>query len=701
MSAIKFRKPNAQERTTFCGAEVIKAESFVSTPGNDISINELVIGRVTTNSNVTELFVGVVTALHDDGTYDLLPLQSTAELRSGSAIPSGWTNSYIVHRSLARNTINGSSLSQWLDAYRDSRVSPDSPCVNTGTYVVNMPREFVYKVKLNDFATSSLLRSMNTMRELRYNTKPGVRIFQKLARLAPGNLIMSRNRDIAASGMTYENIQYGIKQRQQQAEKVSDLLIALRKGGVPTWTRSGKTLLDHMQAGKKSGDAYREVYRGDNSCADAISVIQRISDKYVDLTNVGCGHIVKDQDTMYVKLSNSEDLRICKHCADKAFTETVYHNESPRRVEPDYIRANSIRTFDHGDDLVHITPPQALVRNYHSSKSKFTALPLLDGTHHFGVQVGIELEVQCTPKFASQHGTEERDEDDDDDDNEYTSGDSRGDDNAQNAAARMLHNAFGSAMKDVCGKANRYAFYEYDGSVDQGFEVISNYGPMETHRHIIATAMGPNAEGKYPYAKVLRSHDASSSCGLHVHLTKPKSLMHASRIYAFINSAQNKDLVECVARRYNNQYAAIKNETTKAQIGKAGKIAKNCKNYDGNVQPETIKTRFNQLHDESRYSAINYNNTHTVEFRMFKGSMLPTTVLACMEFAYMVWMFARDTSVEKLNEVEFIKYIKRAENLKESGYLRAYLIARGRMPAPNVKPGVRKPATPVAVTGET
>lgn len=155
-----------------------------------------------------------------------------------------------------------------------------------------------------------------------------------------------------------------------------------------------------------------------------------------------------------------------------------------------------------------------------------------------------------------------------------------------------------------------FAFLKKDGSLDGGvgsFEIVTHPATLPFHRE-----QWQNFFKNRP--KALVSHDAPCSCGLHVHVEK-KGLSDLSifKMVAFVNSQTARKFVEAIARRSNNHYAKI-----------AEKKAADVKN------------------PSDRYEAINLTNSHTVEFRLFKGTLNKDSFMRSLEFADAVTEFGKD-----------------------------------------------------------
>lgn len=395
-------------------------------------------------------------------------------------------------------------------------------------------------------------------------------------------------------------------------------------------------------------------------------VLEILNDEGHDWDVASCSHYAEAHTTRQAFNSRGYSGMACQHCLATVYNQSLLNNEGEEvHVSQGYLDNQNVYTWDDG---THRTQGMAsIIQSYHSSRGKFRKLRLLDGSEYNGVCVGMELEMESTNDSS----------------------------NAVSSRAREVDNVLTATMKKLGMPSMKYGFFERDGSVSNGFELVTNYGPTQTHRAVIMDAFGTGQGTRLPFAGKLRAHDATASCGIHVHLTKPKSLLHASRMYQFYNASNMRSLIECVARRYGGNFAKVHGVTPQSTVTKAGEIAKYRKR---NRVP--LSTTLNQLHGGDRYSAVNFNNDATVEVRVFRGSMLPTTILACMELAYMSWFFCRDTAAELITPAQFMQYIQRAENSKESGYLRAYLIAKGVLAPPAVKRGTKNDIAVESTAGQ-
>jgi hypothetical protein len=201
-----------------------------------------------------------------------------------------------------------------------------------------------------------------------------------------------------------------------------------------------------------------------------------------------------------------------------------------------------------------------------------------------------------------------------------------------------------------------YALCEEDGSLEHGFEMVTAYTGLDVH-----------AKQLEFFKSGLRgaiSHD-SDNCGLHVHICKADmSTLHGAKMILFINDQANQKLIKAIARRDDSSYAKFKNKQGDRDWLKSA------------VGCETKRSQLRNLNHD-RYEALNFKNDKTIEFRLFKGSLVYETIMSCLEFTYATWFFTRESSTKNMTIDGFLKFICANENRADTKFLRAYLKAKG------------------------
>jgi hypothetical protein len=433
----------------------------------------------------------------------------------------------------------------------------------------------------------------------------------------------------------------------------------------------------HVDSMKEQGETFREVLRVARTSLVQLSVarksyasnnkqwaIERLdaeAKRLFSTTGVaGCGHYTTEANAAVtaVRRHHYNNETICQHCIDTQ-VNPVSGLLRYREYEGVYYDTGNIRFYTWDDGVERPNAPPPIIGNYHSSRNYFTGpMPNPNGTAATQTPyLGVELEF-VTASNAQRNNEQ---------------------------CARAIKVAIANALPWVTD-SKPYCLFERDGSVD--FEMVTGYGPISTHREALLAAFSGN-----PYKRDLRSHDGGR-CGIHVHLDKPKSLLHAAKLVKFWNDPQNRPVIEAVARRYSSGYA-------QACPGKADMkaLAKdtlgNISSYDqANSTRERITqramTRLNEAGQSSdrggRYVLCNFMNAKTVELRGFRGTLRVSTMIACIEFALMSWYFSRDTEPHLLTTQQFLYYIGKPRWRHETRYLREYLKQKGYdvwMPNPN------------------
>jgi len=285
----------------------------------------------------------------------------------------------------------------------------------------------------------------------------------------------------------------------------------------------------------------------------------------------------------------------------------------------------------------------SIIGEYHSSKHELGHIPSKYDDRKTRVLLGLELEMEIS--------------------NDYDKHDK----------AKELLDALGYHSATI-GK--QYALCEQDGSLDCGFEMVTGYTGLDVHAEQLAFFKQRFAGAK--------SHN-TRTCGLHVHVCKAgMSLLHASKLVLFINDEKNHDLIKTIARRTESSYSVFKDKSVdKSWIKDAVRTAHpetratQPDDYERDYRNGSRKRNALRNLNSSRYEALNFNNEKTVEFRLFKGSLKYTTIMACLEFSFISWFFARDTSQTQLTTANFLKYICLENNRRDTRHLRAYLTDKG------------------------
>lgn len=346
-----------------------------------------------------------------------------------------------------------------------------------------------------------------------------------------------------------------------------------------------------------------------------------------ELNLVECDHCNELEFSDYTSSAYGRYDTVCRACIEDHCTwldrydEYVLSDEVRDAIDEDgedvsiclhdgnFVWDSGLRTYRHVDyeeeDEEEEEEP-SVIQSYHSSK-RLQWPQADDWTAKHNRFFGVELEVEV-------HNN----------DSEFK--------------ARQLHEAINDQQM------GNKVFFERDGSVPSGFEIISQPMSLPAQRQLWSWLNNKEL------TKHLKSHN-TSTCGLHVHVSRDGlTPLQIAKIVAFVNAPDNEPLIFAIARRYAEGYCRIKD---KSKIGKAHQ-------------------------SDDRYEAVNVTNSKTIEFRVFKGSLKYESIVAAIEFANSMVEFTRpsgECSVSNLKADAFLEFIEK-KMAAETKVLRNYITTR-------------------------
>jgi len=166
-----------------------------------------------------------------------------------------------------------------------------------------------------------------------------------------------------------------------------------------------------------------------------------------------------------------------------------------------------------------------------------------------------------------------------------------------------------------------HAYLKEDRSIGEGFELVTHPHTHVAVKELLQAAWKPTS-GMTGYK--------SGNCGIHVHVSRSSfTAFQIEKLVVFINDTAHRSFIEAIAQRSSEQWAKFKVKTL-------GKCA-----------------------DGDRYSAINLNNTATIEFRIFRSSTRIERILKCLEFVDAACAFACWTGAQSLAIGDFDLWLSR------------------------------------------
>lgn len=202
---------------------------------------------------------------------------------------------------------------------------------------------------------------------------------------------------------------------------------------------------------------------------------------------------------------------------------------------------------------------------------------------------------------------------------------------------------YAEELLDIANMREDHIYIKTDGSLDDGMEIVTHPMSLEYHKDFCWEDIMHNAV-RLGY----RSHQ-TSTCGLHIHVNRDSLGLDreeqdevVSRILYFVEHHWNEMLKFSRRSEYAmNRWAA---------------------RYGYENSPKAIMDKAKKNY--GRYVAVNLCNYHTIEFRLFRGTLKYNTLIATLELVNKICVTAiimNDDEIAKLSWSEFVAGITEPE----------------------------------------
>ena len=208
-----------------------------------------------------------------------------------------------------------------------------------------------------------------------------------------------------------------------------------------------------------------------------------------------------------------------------------------------------------------------------------------------------------------------------------------------------------------------HVYFNSDGSLNNGFEIISHPFTYDYYRNEGLIDMYTDAM-KEAKAMHYRSHD-TTTCGLHIHVgraglgvTQEEQDATLGKLW-YLTDKFWPELVKFSRRTLDNlnRWAAPL-DVENADIEKD--------------TPETIGKKVTESGKNDRYHAINVQNSATIEFRLFRGTLNIDTFTATIELVHGLVTFARGATMDACKAITFRDFISTVSKRNEYKELENY-----------------------------
>lgn len=193
-------------------------------------------------------------------------------------------------------------------------------------------------------------------------------------------------------------------------------------------------------------------------------------------------------------------------------------------------------------------------------------------------------------------------------------------------------------LMEIANSGDERVYIKHDGSLDDGFEVVSH--PMSLSYHL----------NTMPWAEVLskarelgyKSHQART-CGLHIHVNRT----------AFGDTVEAQDAaiarVLFFVEKHWEELLKFSRRTQSA-------IAQWANRYGYKDRPREILDHAKKSYSGIRYTAVNLTNTATIEFRLFQGALKHNTVVATLQLVSRICDCAVCLSDDELKQMSWTTF---------------------------------------------
>jgi len=191
------------------------------------------------------------------------------------------------------------------------------------------------------------------------------------------------------------------------------------------------------------------------------------------------------------------------------------------------------------------------------------------------------------------------------------------------------------AARDIQAAGGDRIYIKEDGSLSyNGMEIVTHPATLEYHVNQFPWSEICETALSYGY----RSHD-TDTCGLHIHASR--SLFGDSETEQDLTIAK---IILLIDRWYDTKIVRF----ARRDISKMREWADKP---NADIRPEDDEfdaVQKSKRTAEDRYKAVNLCNSHTVEFRFFKGTLKRDTIIASIQWVDTIIKYCRNTALKDL-----------------------------------------------------
>lgn len=211
-----------------------------------------------------------------------------------------------------------------------------------------------------------------------------------------------------------------------------------------------------------------------------------------------------------------------------------------------------------------------------------------------------------------------------------------------------------SAIKllDTANKKEEHLYCKHDGSLDDGFELVTH--PMTLAYHLCEM---PWADVLHKAASLGYTSHQARTCGLHVHVNRN----------AFGDTEAAQDA--CIARIlyfFEKHWEELLKFSRRSQR----QLERWAARYGYKEQPKDILEHAKKGGHGGRYTCVNLTNADTIEFRMFRGTLKPNTLIATLQLVDRICDVALCLTDDELKALSWTTFVSSCQAPELVQYLK-------------------------------
>jgi len=210
-------------------------------------------------------------------------------------------------------------------------------------------------------------------------------------------------------------------------------------------------------------------------------------------------------------------------------------------------------------------------------------------------------------------------------------------------------------LKSIANSSDEHIYIKADGSLDDGFEIVSHPMTLYYHMH----EMDWESVLKEAVDMGYRSHQ-TSTCGLHVHVNRD----------AFgSNQAEQEEVIAKILYFVEAHWNELFRFSRRSHYNMDRWAARYGFEKTGRKILEKAKSGYT-----SRYVAVNLKNYYTIEFRLFRGTLKYNTFIATLQMVQKICDVALSMSQEGLENLSWSEFVSSITEPQLIQYLKERLL---------------------------